>query len=215
MIKIFDFDGTLADSNGVWVEVDIAFLAQRGREPTAEYTEFVAHAIYPTAARFTREYYGLTESEEEIMAAWTELAREAYAHRVPLKEGAEAYLRQCAERGERMALFTAGLPELCLLALKRHRLERWFSHILFAQEFGLEKRDPRAFLRLTEALGAEPGDCVMFDDSPRNCLAARTAGLAVVGVYDEFYQDIQVQAQENSHRYIRSFTELLEPQGRA
>lgn len=210
MIKIFDFDGTLADSNGVWVDVDVVFLARRGREPTAEYTEFVAHAIYPTAARFTREYYGLTESEEEIMAAWTALAREAYALRVPLKEGAEEYLRRCADRGETLALFTAGLPELCRLALERHGLERYFSKILFAQDFSLEKRDPRAFLRLTEALGAEPGECVMFDDSPRNCLAARTAGLTVVGVYDRFYDAVQDEVRENSHRYIRSFAELLE-----
>lgn len=214
MIKIFDFDGTLADSNGVWVEVDIAFLARRGKKPTAEYTEFVAHAIYPTAARFTREYYGLAESEEEIMAGWTALAREAYERHVPLKEGAEAYLRRCADRGETLALFTAGLPELCRLALARHGLERYFSQILFAQDFSLEKRDPRAFLRLAGALGTHPGECVMFDDSPRNCLAAKTAGMTVVGVYDEFYREVQDQVRANSHHYIRSFAELRETQGR-
>ena len=33
-MKLFDFDGTLVDSNGVWVEVDNTFLARRGLEPT-------------------------------------------------------------------------------------------------------------------------------------------------------------------------------------
>lgn len=209
-MKIFDFDGTLADSNHVWVEVDVAFLAQRGRKPTAEYTEFVAHAIYPTAAKFTKEYYGLAESEESIMAAWTDLAREAYRSHVPLKEGVRAYLDRCAARGEELYLFTAGFPELCRLALDRHGLTPYFSGIFFAQDFSLEKRDPRAFAALTGRLGAKPEDCVMFDDSPRNCLAARTAGLTVVGVYDEFYREVQEQVRANSHRYIRSFAELLE-----
>lgn len=209
-MKIFDFDGTLADSNHVWVEVDVAFLSQRGRKPTAEYTEFVAHAIYPTAAKFTKEYYGLAESEESIMAAWTDLAREAYRSRVPLKEGARAYLDRCAAGGEELYLFTAGFPELCRLALDRHGLAPYFSGIFFAQDFGLEKRDPRAFAALTDRLGAKPEDCVMFDDSPRNCLSAKTAGLTVVGVYDEFYREVQEQVRANSHRYIRSFTELLE-----
>lgn len=209
MIQIFDFDGTLVDSNGVWADVDIRFLRERGKTPTAEYTEFVAHAIYPTAARFTREYYGLSESEEEIMDGWTALAREAYQFHVPLKEGAAEYLRRCAGRGERPVLFTAGFPELCRLALARHALESCFSQILFAQDFGLEKRDPRAFRALTARLGAEPGDCVMFDDSPRNCLAAKTAGLKVVGVYDRFFDEVQDQVRTNSHRYIRSFLELL------
>ena len=209
-MKIFDFDGTLVDSNYVWVDVDIAFLAQRGKKPTAEYTEFVAHAIYPTAAKFTKEYYGLSESEESIMAAWTELAREAYGVHVPLKEGAREYLEQCAGRGETLALFTAGFPELCRLALDRHGLTPYFSGVFFAQDFGLEKRDPRAFAALTDRLGAKPEDCVMFDDSPRNCLSARTAGLTVVGVYDRFFGGVQEQVRANSHRYIRSFAELLE-----
>ncbi len=208
-MKIFDFDGTLADSNGVWVDVDVAFLARRGKEPTAEYTEFVAHAIYPTAAKFTKEYYSLAESEQEIMDEWTGLAREAYGVHVPLKEGAEEYLRQCADRGETLALFTAGVPELCRLALDRHGLTPYFSGVFFAQDFFLEKRDPRAFAALTDRLGARPEDCVMFDDSPRNCLSARTAGLRVVGVYDRFFDGVQDQVRRNSHRYIRSFAELL------
>ena len=28
---LFDFDGTLVDSNGVWVEIDNGFLARRGQ----------------------------------------------------------------------------------------------------------------------------------------------------------------------------------------
>ena len=33
---IFDLDGTLIDSNGVWVEVDKTFLARRGAPYTKE-----------------------------------------------------------------------------------------------------------------------------------------------------------------------------------
>ena len=32
----FDADGTLVDSNGVWVEIDNGFLARRGLTPTRE-----------------------------------------------------------------------------------------------------------------------------------------------------------------------------------
>lgn len=209
-VKVFDFDGTLVDSNGVWVEVDRRFLAQRGRVPTPEYTEMVSHAIYPTAARFTREYYGLEESAEEIMDCWTALAREAYQHRVPLKPGAAQYLDRCARRGERLALFTAGFPQLCRLALARHGLERYFSHLCFAQDFGLEKRDPRAFAALTARLGVPPEACVLFDDSPRSCLAAKTAGLRVVGVYDPYFAHAQDQLRAACHLCISGFPQLLD-----
>ena len=206
--KIFDLDGTPLDSNHVWTRVDKEFLARRGRAPTEEYLEFVAHAIYPTAAKFTKEYYGLSESEESIMDEWTALAREAYQFHAPLKEGAKEYLSRCAARGERLALFTASLPELCCLALRRHDLERLFERIVFAQELGLEKRDPRAFAALTQALDAQPRDCVLFDDSPRSCRAAKETGLWVVGVHDSFFAAVQEEVRANSHRYLRSFAEL-------
>lgn len=207
--KIFDLDGTLLDSNHVWTRVDEEFLSSRGKTPTREYLDYVAHAIFPTAAKFTREYYGLEESEEAIMDAWAGLARDSYQFHAPLKEGAGEYLARCAAKGERLALFTASEPELCRLALGRHSLERYFERIVFAQDLGLEKRDPRAFTALTEALGAEPGECVLFDDSPRSCRAAKDTGLWVVGVCDSFFAASQEELRANCHRYIRGFEELL------
>ena len=210
-MKIFDFDGTLVDSNGIWVDVDLEFLALRGKVPTEEYTEFVAHAIFPTAAQFTKDYYSLDESPEAIMDAWLDLARDAYANHAPVKEGAAAYLEQCTTNGERLALFTASVPELCHLALKRHGLDRYFDQVVFAQELGLEKRNPDSFTALTRQLGVSPAQCVMFDDAPKNCLAARTAGMRVVGVYDDFFAAAESEVRANSDQYIRSFSELLAP----
>ena len=209
-MKIFDFDGTLVDSNGIWVRVDIDFLALRGKAPTDEYTEFVAHAIFPTAAQFTRDYYGLNESVEAIMAGWMDLARDAYANHAPVKPGVIDYLEQCAARGERLTLFTASVPELCLLSLRGHGLDRYFDTVLYAQELRLEKRDPKAFAAAAARLGVPPERCTMFDDAPKNCLAARNAGMEVVGVYDDFFAPFEQQVRANSHRYIRSFTELLD-----
>ena len=65
---LFDMDGTLIDSNGVWKNVDREFLARRGMPYTHAYYEGVAHTILPLAAKFTKEYCRLTESCEEIIA---------------------------------------------------------------------------------------------------------------------------------------------------
>ena len=65
---IFDMDGTMIDSNGIWRDVDIAFLEKRSLPYTKEYYEGVAHTIFPLAAVFTKEYCKLEESTDEIMA---------------------------------------------------------------------------------------------------------------------------------------------------
>ena len=206
----FDFDGTLADSNRVWERVDVEFLGRRGLEPTAEYSHTVAHCIFPQAAAYTREYYGLSMSDRAIMDEWTELAREAYARQVPLKPGARAFLEQCARQGERMALLTACLPDLCAAALARHGIGGFFEDCVFVQELGMDKRQPETFRLAARRLGVEPEGCTLFEDSPGACAAAREAGLTVVGVLDPFYAPYEGELRAVCHRVIGSFAQLLE-----
>lgn len=207
---IFDLDGTITDTNGLWAEVDREFLARRGLAPTAEYQRVVERSIYPIAAQFTREYYRLPESREDIMAEWDALADRHYRELAPLKPGAEAFLRQCAAEGRPMALFTACRPALCRAVLERFRLAELFCQVVFAEEIGLEKRDPRCFAELCRRIGAAPEDCILFDDSPDNCASAVRAGMEAVGVYDAYYENRQEELKAVCRRYVRSLEELAQ-----
>lgn len=207
---IFDMDGTLIDSNGIWREVDEAFLAKRGYPYTRAYYEGVAHTIFPLAAKFTKAYCHLEESEEEIMAEWMAMAGDAYAARVPIKPGVRAYLEQCRVRGERMIVLTSSVPEHCRAALGRLELTPYFEQILFAHDLGMDKKDPETFRHAARIMGVAPEACTMFDDSVAACQAAREAGMQVTGVYDAFFHVSWPQMQQCCHRVIRSFEELLE-----
>lgn len=206
---IFDLDGTITDSNGLWLEVDDEFLARRGLKATQEYQDMVGRAIFPTAAEYTRSYYHLEDSPQSIMTEWEELADHHYRHLVPLKPGVLEFLNQCRAEGRSMALFTACRPALCRVVLERFGLEEFFDHIVYAEEIGLEKHDPACFTRLSQILGVGPEECVLFDDSLSNCATARAAGMEAVGVYDSFYEHKQEELKNACHRYIRSFEELL------
>ena len=205
---IFDLDGTLVDSNGLWLEVDDEFLARRGLTVTTEYQDMVGRAIFPTAAQYTREYYHLDEDPQAIMDEWEDLARHHYTHLVPLKPGALELLELCREKGIPMALFTACRVPLCKAVLERFDLERFFDHIVFAEEIGLEKSDPRCFLRLCEIIGTKPESCTFFDDSPNNCATAQAAGVKTVGVYDHFYGHRQEELKAASAYYVSSLEEV-------
>ena len=209
-MKLFDLDGTLIDSNGIWIQVDLQFLASRGLSPTRDYTEFVSHSIFPVASEFTRTYYHLSETVEEIMASWMALAEDAYALHVPMKPGVAEYLAQCAAQGTSMAIVTACVPELCQLVLKRHGIDHYFSEVIFAQELGMEKRDPETFRTAARMLGVLPQDCTLFEDSPEGCRSAKEAGMTVIGVHDSYYADYETQKRQICDGYLISFTELLE-----
>ena len=206
---LFDLDGTLIDSNGIWREVDRVFLARRGLPYTHAYLEGVAHTIFPVAAQFTKDFCHLADSCESIMAEWMELAREAYAHTIPIKPGVRAYLKQCKAQGRRMAIVTSSIPEHCMAALGHLSLEGFFEHITFAQVLGLEKQNPALYRAAAETAGVEPERCTVFDDSLAACRGARAARMRVVGVYDKLFARSETELRDFCDVYIRSFEELL------
>ena len=205
---LFDMDGTLINSNGVWKDVDREFLARRGLEYTRAYYEGVAHTIFPLAAKFTKEFCNLPESCEEIMAEWMDLAKDAYAH-VTVKPGVRAYLKQCRAEGRKMAVVTSAVPEHCYTALENLELLKYFENITFAQELGLEKKNPEVWLEAAKRNGAQPEGCTIFDDSLAACQGARRAKMRVVGVYDGFFAGDEREMRHFCDVYIKSFEELL------
>ena len=205
---IFDLDGTLIDSNGIWVEVDKTFLSRRNAPYTPEYYQGVAHTILQNCAVFTKEYLHLEESCEEIIAEWMELAKDAYRS-VPLKPHVREYLERCRSAGHRMAIFTACVPEHCRTALACHRLEPYFERIIYAQELGVDKKSPEIFRKAAALLGVRPKDCVLFDDSLSACRGAKAAGMTVVGVQDLVFQNAEPDMRELCDQYITGFQELL------
>ena len=205
----FDLDGTLLDSNGVWRDIEVEFVGRQGISPVpADYTDYVAHHSAPDAARYTRERFGLPHSPQAILDAWLELAREAYAHTLPLKPGAKELLLRCHGAGERMAVLTSCMPPLCRAALERHGLLPLLEGVLTTKELGLEKRDPALYRRAAERFGARAADCLIFEDAPDYCAAARQAGWTVAGVRDALFQGREAELQGICHYWVDTFQAL-------
>lgn len=208
-MQIFDMDGTLIDSNGIWKDVDTAFLAKRGLPYTRAYYEGVAHTIFPLAAKFTREFCHLPESEEAIMAEWMDMAGDLYGTSVPVKPGVRAYLGKLRDAGERMMVVTSAVPVHCRTALTHLGLMPYFERIVFAQELHREKKDPALWRLAAETAGVSPEDCTLYDDSVEACRGAKAAGMRAVGVYDPFFAATETEMRAVCSRYIRSFEELV------
>lgn len=205
---IFDLDGTLIDSNGVWLEVDKLFLSRHGFAYSQEYHDGVAHSILQNCAVFTKDFFGMEESCEEIIAEWMEMAQNSYDN-VPLKPHVREYLERCRDAGHRMAIFTACVPEHCETAVRKHGLDNYIEKIIYAQHLGADKKTPAIFRQAAEILGVKPRECVFFDDSLTACKGARAAGMTVVGILDNYHHGTEADMREVCDRCIRDFGELL------
>ena len=71
---IFDLDGTLLDSLGVWAHVDEVFFARRGLPLPEDYGRVIAGMSFAECAEYTKNTYNLPDSCEDICAEWTTTA---------------------------------------------------------------------------------------------------------------------------------------------
>ena len=208
----FDLDGTLLDSNGVWLEIDVAFLAGQGISPVPpEYTDYVTGHSFQDAAAYTKDYFHLSLSCEEIIAIWQQMALAAYAERLELKPGALDFLQRAARAQIRCALLTSCIPRLCRAALGRHGLDSMLERVFTTAELGLEKQDGALYRHVSELCGVAPADCVLFDDSPMCCRAAREAGWQVFGMADPLFAHRAAELAElcGPERFPFSFSQPL------
>ena len=68
------------------------------------------------------------------------------------------------------------------LILERLHIGDLFDAVIDGTKVGKAKPDPEVFLKGAEALGAQPGECIVFEDAIAGLEAACNAGMRCVGV---------------------------------
>ena len=118
---IFDLDGTILDSMGVWRQIDVEFLGRRGISVPPDYLEAITPLGFDRAAEYTIRRFSLPESREEIVREWYLMAENAYRYQVELKEGAGEWLNRLKSLNIPLAVATSSDEALFVPALKRYR----------------------------------------------------------------------------------------------
>lgn len=205
---IFDLDGTLLDSMWVWKQIDRDFLARRGIEVPPDYMLAVAHlGAYQTAV-YTIERFGFTETPEQLIAEWTEMAIDFYKNNVELKKGAYEYLEMLYNKGVKLAVATANDSMLYEPALDHTGIRRFFSAVVNVNEVERKKGFPDIYILACEKMGVKPCESVVFEDIYLGIKGARDGGFGTVCVYDETSADDEDKIREIADLYIRDFQEL-------
>ena len=206
---IFDLDGTLLDSMGVWRQIDIDFLGRRGFEVPEDYLKAITAKNFKDAADYTIERFHLKERAEDIMEEWFAMAIDAYAFHVELKPYVREYLKQLKGRGVKIAAATSSDARLFEPCLKHHGIYDWFDAFSVTTEVKRAKGFPDVYQNAAKKLGLPDGDCVVYEDILKGVEGAKLGGFYTVGVEDvhSFYEKEEIRREAD--RYIVSFEELV------
>ena len=205
---IFDLDGTLLDSMGLWHKVDIAFFENRNMPIPEGYIQAISPMGTYNAAVYTKETYNIKESVEEIIDEWRTIAKREYSQHVKPKNGAKEYLLSLKEKGLKLAVATASDKDLFEDCLKKYGIFNLIDFFVTVNEVGKGKSSPDIYLHAAKKLDAEPNECMVFEDIFTALSTAKNAGFYCVGVYDGSSASDVEKNKEISDKFIYDFNEL-------
>lgn len=205
---IFDADGTLLDSMGMWKDITYEYAQSKGVAVPDDLHLTMNRLSIEECADMYRELGvpGTTGQVVDELAAW---AYEGYRTRVGEKPQAAEFMGLLAGHGIRVAVATASQALGVKAALERLGMLPYVDLLLSCTEVGRGKDCPDIFLRCAEHFGARPGECVVFEDSAYAMETAKKAGFPVVAVEDEGSAHLRGEIEALADRYIAGYGELI------
>ena len=184
MIKcaVFDADGTLLDSLGVWRSADEEYLSSKGRRLDPEVSKRFDKMTYGQSIAYVKQHYGIDEPEEQISDDIMSIVMKKYETDVTATEGIQKILQRLLDNGVPMAVATANDRKLVCRGLRSTGLRRYFTDVVSCDETGCGKDDAAVFVRAAELLGCTPEETLVVEDDMSYVKAARKAGFIAVHV---------------------------------
>ena len=181
---VFDLDGVLLDSMGIWNDLGARYLRSLGVTPEEGLNEILFSMSMEQGAEYLHTHYALPQSAAEVGAGIADMLRDFYFYEVPAKDGAAALLAALTARGVKLAAATSSPREHVTRALERLGLLGYFTRLFTTAEVGVSKHEPTIYLLAAEALHAAPAETLVFEDSLYALKTAKAAGFYTIGVYD-------------------------------
>ena len=231
-VIIFDMDGTLIDSVGVWNDVDRALIGRirAGGGPLVEDVQAQRDEAlrrfskdpnpYIQYCAFLGERYGSLLAPEEIHTLRYEIAQDYLRNVVDYKPDADVFLHKLKQAGYTLAIATTtkrGNMDIYrtqnVNMAAKARIDDLFTLVYTREDAKEIKPNPEIYLRAMRKLGAAPEECLVFEDSLIGIEAAKNAGIQSAAVYDPYSDGERGQIDALADFQVRSYTQLMEQEG--
>jgi HAD superfamily hydrolase (TIGR01509 family) len=202
---LFDWDGCLAGTLGLWVQVYRELLRERGvsvgRRVLVQELFDEWHGPERFGVRDVGQFYARFQGRlEELLP------------RVRLNRGAVEVVRELRRRGKGTAILSVSLRVLVEPILKRQGLEDAFDLVLTAEDVQRHKPDPEIVHRALEFFQACRAEALLVGDGDRDVRTGRNAGVATVLYFPPGhgrYYRLSEQRRSGPDHIIADLRELL------
>jgi len=203
---VFDLDGVLIASEGVWDAVREVYVGERG----GRYDSEVQHAMIKMSSiewsRYLHETASVPDEPDAINEEVVRRMLDSYRGHLPLVDGAVDAVRRLAARYP-LGLASSSNRTIIDTVLEVAGIADCFAATVSSEEVAGGKPLPDVYLEAARRLGVEPERCTAIEDSHGGIRSAKAAGMRVIAIPNPTYPpDEESLAQADVT--IRSLDEL-------
>ena len=205
---IFDLDGTLLDSMGIWETIGADYLTARGiTDFPADLSEHLRAMSLMEAAEYFIEQFHLSHPPQQICNDIDEFIQDKYKYSVTLKDGVKEFLHK--HKDKKMCVATATDHHLVEAALKRLGIDEYFQFIITSGQVGNSKQFPDIYLQAAQRLGADIIDCVVFEDALHAMETAKKAGFYTVAIHEPTFDKELDKIKQLADQFVEQLGEVI------
>ena len=178
---IFDFDGTLVDSEWAYALTDIEFVKALGGDTEfMDHTEFIGGGV-----KYFVEYHkNKLEIEDRSVEELIELNDKIYLDiaddEISVFPKMLSLIKDLHQRGIPMAIASGSSQWVLETIAERTGIDRYISKIYSSRLVEYEKPEPDVYLHAARELGVKPEECLVFEDTATGLRSALRAGMKCV-----------------------------------
>ncbi len=178
---LFDMDGTLVDTEPMWLASETELMQRFGYEWTLEDQAHCLGGPLDRVGRFMFELAGGVESPEWFTDSLISLTESHLRHGASLMEGAQNLMSLCEGLKLPMALVSAS-PRVLVDAVLDNLKDHSFAISISSDDVTNVKPDPEGYLAAARFLNVAIEDCLILEDSATGVAAASASGGLVVAI---------------------------------
>jgi HAD superfamily hydrolase (TIGR01509 family) len=191
---VFDNDGLLLDTEEAWTRAEGELFARRGVTFTDDNKRELIGSSHTIAAGMIERWLGLPGEGLALMAELHELVMAEATHDVEPRPGAVELVDALLDAGIPIAVASNSPRDFLDTVLATAGVADRFAITVAGDEIPNPKPAPDIYLEACRRLGADPARSVGLEDSPTGAVAAKAAGLTVIGV--PYLADMEIPAAD-------------------
>ena len=209
---LFDLNGTVIDDMKFHTEAWYRQLTELGASMSMDEVKLEMYGKnQEVLARVFGEGRFTAEEMERISWKKEELYQGAYRPHLKLINGLDDFLEKAYKKGISMAIGSAAITFNIDFVLDGLDLRKYFSAAVSADHVKESKPHPETFLMAAAELGAEPQNCIVFEDNPKGVEAALRAGMKSV-VITTMHTPDEFEGLTNILKFIEDYTDPWLPE---